>query len=57
MADTQPNPQAVTQNPDLDPSGVVAAQEAILGLLDSQEQPDQEAVSYTHLTLPTILLV
>jgi hypothetical protein len=42
MADTQPNPQAVTQNPDLDPSGVVAAQEAILGLLDSQEQPDQE---------------
>ena len=42
MADTQPNPQAVTQNPDLDPSGVVAAQEAILGLLDSKEQPDQE---------------
>jgi hypothetical protein len=42
MADTQPNPQAVTQNPDLDPSGVVAAQEAILGLLDSQEQPAQE---------------
>ena len=42
MADNQPNPQAVTQNPDLDPSGVVAAQEAILGLLDSKEQPDQE---------------
>ena len=42
MADTQPNPQAVTQNPDLDPSGVVAAQEAILGLLNSEEQPAQE---------------
>ena len=43
MADTQTNPQqSVAQNPDLDPSGVVAAQEAILGLLDSQEQPDQE---------------
>ncbi len=42
MADTQTNPQAVTQNPDLDPSGVIAAQEAILGLLDSKEQPDQE---------------
>ena len=36
MADTQPNPQAVTQNPDLDPSVVDAAQDAILGLLNSE---------------------
>ena len=42
MADTQSNPQAVTQNPSLDPSSLPAAQEAILGLLNSEEQPDQE---------------
>ncbi len=43
MADTQTNPQqSVAQNPDLDPSGVVAAQDAILGLLNSEEQPAQE---------------
>ena len=42
MADTQTNPQSVTQNPDLDPGGVTAAQDAILGLLDSKENPDQE---------------
>ena len=42
MADTQTNPQDVAQNPDLDPGSVVAAQDAILGLLNSEEQPDQE---------------
>ena len=42
MADTQSNPQEVAQNPDLDPSSMIAAQDAILGLLGSQEQPDQE---------------
>ncbi len=42
MADTQTNPQEVAQNPNLDPSSLPAAQEAILGLLNSQEQPDQE---------------
>ena len=42
MADTQTNPQDVAQNPDLDPGSLPAAQEAILGLLNSEEQPDQE---------------
>ena len=42
MADTQTNPQEVAQNPDLDPGSLPAAQEAILGLLNSEEQPDQE---------------
>jgi len=42
MADTQTNPQEVAQNPDLDPSSIVAAQDAILGLLNSEEQPVQE---------------
>ena len=41
MADTQSNPQEVAQNPALDPSSMIAAQDAILGLLDSKEQPDQ----------------
>ena len=45
MADTQSNPQEVAQNPDLDPSSMIAAQDAILGLLDSQEQPAQEEQS------------
>jgi len=40
MADTQMNPQEVAH--DLDPSSMTAAQDAILGLLDSKEQPDQE---------------
>jgi len=42
MADTQTNPQEVALTPDLDPSSMAAAQDAILGLLDSKEQPDQE---------------
>ena len=42
MADTQTNPQEVAQNPDLVPSSMTAAQDAILGLLGSKEQPDQE---------------
>ena len=42
MADTQSNPQEVAQNPNLDPSSIVAAQDAILGLLNSEEQPAQE---------------
>ena len=42
MADTQTNPQEVAQTPDLDSSSMIAAQDAILGLLDSKEQPDQE---------------
>ena len=42
MADTQTNPQEVTQYPNLDSGSVTAAQDAILGLLGSQEQPDQE---------------
>ena len=45
MADTQTNPQEVAQTPDLDPSSVTAAQDAILGLLGSKEQPDQEEQS------------
>ena len=42
MADTQTNPQNVALNPSLDPGSVTAAQDAILGLLDSSEQPAQE---------------
>ena len=42
MADTQTNPQNVALNPSLDPGSVTAAQDAILGLLDSPEQPAQE---------------
>ena len=42
MADTQTNPQNVALNPSLDPSSLTVAQDAILGLLDSSEQPDQE---------------
>ena len=42
MADTQSNPHPVSQNPDLSPDGLAAAQDAIFGLLNSEEQPDQE---------------
>ena len=42
MADTQENPQPVAQNPNLSQDGLVVAQDAILGLLNSQEQPAQE---------------
>ena len=45
MADTQSNPQEVAQNPDLDPSSMTAAQDAILGLLDSEEQPDRRGAT------------
>ena len=42
MADTQTNPHVVEQHPVAGPASIGAAQEAILGLLNSEEQPDQE---------------
>jgi len=45
MADTQENPQPVVQNPNLSQDSLAVAQDAIFGLLNSQEQPDQEEQS------------
>jgi len=42
MADNQTNPHVVEQHPVTGPASIGAAQEAILGLLNSEEQPDQE---------------
>jgi len=42
MADTQTNPHVVEQHPVTGPDSIGQAQEAILGLLNSEEQPDQE---------------
>ena len=42
MADTQTNPHVVEQHPVTGPASIGAAQEAILGLLDSEEQPAEE---------------
>ena len=42
MADTQTNPHVVEQHPVTGPESIGAAQEALLGLLDSTEQPAEE---------------
>jgi len=42
MADTQTNPHVVEQHPVTGPESIGAAQEALLGLLDSKEQPAEE---------------
>ena len=42
MADTQTNPHVVEQHPVAGPDSIGAAQEALLGLLDSSEQPAEE---------------
>jgi len=42
MADTQTNPHVVEQHPVTGPASIGAAQEALLGLLDSEEQPAKE---------------
>ena len=42
MADTQTNPHVVEQHPVTGPESIGAAQEALLGLLDSEEQPAEE---------------
>jgi len=42
MADNQTNPHVVEQHPVTGPASIGAAQEAILGLLDSEEQPAEE---------------
>ena len=42
MADTQTNPHVVEQHPVAGPDSIGAAQEALLGLLDSEEQPAEE---------------
>jgi len=42
MADIQTNPHVVEQHPVRGPDSIGQAQEALLGLLNSEEQPDQE---------------
>ena len=42
MADIQTNPHVVEQHPVAGPDSIGAAQEALLGLLDSEEQPAEE---------------
>ena len=42
MADIQTNPHVVEQHPVTGPDSIGAAQEALLGLLDSSEQPAEE---------------
>jgi hypothetical protein len=42
MADIQTNPHVVEQHPVTGPDSIGAAQEALLGLLDSEEQPAEE---------------
>jgi len=42
MADTQTNPHVVEQHPVAGPDSIGAAQEALLGLLNSEEQPAEE---------------
>ena len=42
MADIQTNPHVVEQHPVAGPDSIGAAQEALLGLLDSSEQPAEE---------------
>jgi hypothetical protein len=42
MADNQTNPHVVEQHPVTGPESIGAAQEALLGLLDSEEQPAEE---------------
>ena len=42
MADNQTNPHVVEQHPVTGPASIGAAQEALLGLLDSEEQPAKE---------------